>query len=152
MMSAQMSKNEILTFLRSMPVMNIAVMNGDKPLSSVLLFALDDDFTFYFSTNKGSFKANALIKNPKISFSVWKNLAMLVQADGNATLVEDDLQDEIMDKIANSISKIDEFWPPLVSIGRGEYQLFKVKISWLRALKLSELSIKDRAPFTELRF
>ena len=40
-------KKEVLDFLRAESVMSAAINNSERPVSTVLLFAVDDDFTFF---------------------------------------------------------------------------------------------------------
>ena len=63
-------KEQVLAFFRSYPIMSIAVAKDNIPSSSVVAFHVDDDLTCYFVTQKKSFKANILIANEKLSFSV----------------------------------------------------------------------------------
>lgn len=64
------SNKQILTFLRSVGIMSIAVNAEPYPISSVVLFSVDDEFNFLFATHSVSNKAKSLLKRPEISFSV----------------------------------------------------------------------------------
>lgn len=150
-MTEATSKKLILEFLRANPVMNIAVVDGDKPITSVVLFAVDDDFTFYFASRSNSFKTKALLKNNKISFSVWKNQDMLIQGDGTATLAPVQQGENLLYKLALSSTNIEDFWPPILSIVGGDYTLFMLKPTWLRSLNLKDLKIHEaKDPFVEI--
>lgn len=154
-MAAKFTKQQILEFLRKYPIMNIAVVGENKPISSVLLFAIDDDFNIYFGTHEDTFKAQALLKNPKISLSVWQHDIMMVQADGVATQVTDKkVIEETIDKIINSTDNLDGFWPPVVRIkNHSSYVVFCIKLNWLKATDLENKNITDREPtHTELTF
>lgn len=135
-------KIKTLEFLKNNPVMNIAAINDRKPLASVVLFYVDDDFNFYFITHVTSHKAKALKKNPKISFTVWKFDEMHVQADGDVTFLEGNEADRIMKYVADSSNNIKDFWPPILQLESNRYSVIKIKCNWLRALDISEKNIK----------
>jgi uncharacterized pyridoxamine 5'-phosphate oxidase family protein len=152
------TQKEILSFLQSQQIMSIAVINGEKPISSILAYAIDDDFSFYFITHPQSFKAIALQAHSKVGLSVWEKSKMLVQADGVASVVPPEDREVAMGKIATAMSEVDNFWPPLFRVvGSGpesrEYIIFKIKPTWLRALDLSHITIKEQElPFSEYTF
>lgn len=133
--------------------MSLAACNENLPLATVLSFAVDDDLTFYFVTRENSHKSLAIQKNSRVSFSVWQYQQMLVQVDGEATRIFD--QDEAanaMEKIAQAVESIKNFWPPIISYGTDQqYAVFKIKPLWVRALSLSEHVIKSHEPaFTQI--
>lgn len=128
------------------------VRDDDKPLSTILLFAIDDDFTLYFATLKESYKAKALEENNNISISVWSQKEMLVQANG---IVEQETDAEraeiIVDKLADSAVELDDFWPPVLQIKGHEYAVYKVKFNWLHALDLTSTNLVEKnSLFTEV--
>ncbi len=143
------TNQDVLNFLRNNPIMNIAANNGGKPLSSVVAFVVDSDFTFYFVTHKNSYKAKALELNPGISFSIWKHNELLVQGDGVAiTGTAHDL-DQIISKIASATVKIEDFWPPLLQMEDDFYECYIIKPVWLRVLDLSSKNLHtNEPPFT----
>jgi uncharacterized pyridoxamine 5'-phosphate oxidase family protein len=144
-------KNLLLNFLRNNPIMNIAVVDNNKPMASVVLFAVDDNFTIYFAAHNASFKTKALLKNTKISFSVWKHHTLLVQGDGIATPSLPQQNDVLLDKLALASTNIDDFWPPILSVGDGNYVTFTVVPTWLRILDLKHLKIfEDTDPFINI--
>jgi|GEM_PF-1293488 uncharacterized pyridoxamine 5'-phosphate oxidase family protein len=147
------SGKEILNFLKKTSLMSAAfVRDDDKPLSTILLFAIDDDFTLYFATLKESYKAKALEENNNISISVWSQKEMLVQANG---IVEQETDAEraeiIVDKLADSAVELDDFWPPVLQIKGHEYAVYKVKFNWLHALDLTSTNLVEKnSLFTEV--
>lgn len=151
-MSEKISKTEVIKFLRSVNIMSLAACHGDKPLSTVLLYAVDDNFNFYFATRSETYKAKALAINPKVSLSVWEHKKMLIQVDGQAQQISNlERANQVMEMLADSTARIGDFWPPVVQQKqKGEYVVFKIKPFWLRALDLTNSSIKgDRDNFTE---
>lgn len=145
-------KQEVLNFLRSQFIMSIAVAEDNKPSSSILLYYVDDEFNFFFATHRSSFKAQKLLKNPHISLSVWEHKNMMVQADGVASEIVNE-QDKlaIIDKLAESSMKGQDFWPPLLRIGGQDYIVFKIKPNWLRKLDLKRDTMTQvDPPFTDI--
>lgn len=135
-------KREILNFLREYPIMSIAVSLDNKPMASVVVFTVADDFTFHFVTQKNSYKAKALLKNPQISMAIWKINDTLVQADAVVNPVPEAQIDAYLSAIAASNEKLNDFWPPLVRISDDEYVVFEIKPTWLRVLDLKSNTIK----------
>ncbi len=152
-MTRKYSKEEIHRFLRNNPVMSAAINNQGFPISTVLLFAIDDDFTIYFAARSDSYKARALGVDSKISMSVWKYREMLIQMSGVTSMLSGEELGRVLDMLAESVGVLGDFWPPILRIEGGEYQVFKVKLGWLRALDLSINLIKDdESTFTEFLF
>lgn len=144
------SKQQVLDFLRSVSVMNLAVSSDDKPISSVLLFHVDDDFTFYFGTHNDSYKAEAIRKDPNVSLSVREHKKMLVQADGVAEeILEPVTVDLVLNDIVTATNNIKDFWPPVLRIRGNGYAVFSIKTTWMRALDLQSDAISEKElPFT----
>ncbi len=149
-MSKIYSKEEIINFLRSVSVMSIALTMDGNPVSSVVLFHVDDSLDFYWVTRRDSYKAKAALTNPVISLSVWEHHKMLVQAKGDVFEIVDahDI-DDIIGRLASLTASIKDFWPPIVSIEGGEYVVFKIRTHWIRALDLSDIKIRDKEMFSE---
>lgn len=146
-------KQEILTFLKRNFIMSIAVSADDKPSSSILLYYVDDELNFYFATHSDSFKTIKIRKNPVISLSVWEHHEMLVQADGDVTEITD-LKEKLatIDRLAESTSKGEDFWPPLFRIKGEDYVVFKIKPFWLRKLDLvNDTMTQIDSPFEEVQ-
>jgi nitroimidazol reductase NimA-like FMN-containing flavoprotein (pyridoxamine 5'-phosphate oxidase superfamily) len=145
------TKKEILKFLRDVSIMSAAVNAGNYPVSTILLFSVDDDFTFYFAARGDSFKAKALKVDPRISIAVWEHDRMLVQACGDVEQVTQPKElDLALDKLASSVANVSDFWPPILRISGGDYYVYKVTMKWVRALDLKSKVIKEEdSSFTE---
>lgn len=148
------TKEEILDFLRSVCIMSLSVNFDPYPISTYLLFSVDNDFTFYFITHSGSKKAEAIDKKREVSFSVWEHNKMLIQAHGDCEKVAGVEEEKlILDKIAKATVNVKDFWPPLLKIEGDGYSCYKIKTKWIRSLDLAGSSIKEKdIPFTEYRF
>lgn len=143
-MNQQISHTQIIEFMRSVSIMSTSTIAVDGPVNSILLFAVDDDFTIYFSTHSESRKAKALLNNPHIALSIWKYNEMLVQADGLVSLVTDPKAiDASFDKLSMAVENIKDFWPPVVHIEGERYSIYKIKLSRLSVLPLKDLTIHD---------
>lgn len=139
--------------MRSLSIGSFAFVQDTKPLNSVLLFHIDDDCALYFATHENTYKAQALVTNPQVSFSVWEHKKMLVQGAGEAHPVENISQrDTILERIVGAVDNIDSFWPPVLRIKNNTpYVVYKVSPSWLRTLDLSEDTITSADdPYTEI--
>lgn len=138
------SRKQIVDFLRSVSIMSASTIAPDGPVNSVLLFAVDDDLTMYFSTHSDSRKAKALSTNPKIALSIWNFDEMLVQAEGEVTQIEDAKEiDEVFDKLVLALKNTKDFWPPVLHIEGESYCLFKIKLDRMTLLPLKNLTIHD---------
>jgi len=146
------TKEQVFGFLEAEAVMSIAVSSSDGPLSSVVLYAIDDDFRFTFVTHKSSRKAQALLSDNRISVSIWNQQQMLVQMSGTVKeMTETDERMKGFDAVVNTSTTVKDLWPPLLTINAGEYIVFTITPEWIRALDLTEAKIAPHeSPFTEI--
>ena len=146
------TKKIILDFMNSNTILSLSTSTSDSPYICNLFYVCDDDLNIYFATHKQSHKAQKLLRNPFISLSVWEHKKMLVQADGQASELSDETQRlQIIDKLAESSLKGDNFWPPLFRIGGQDYIVFKIKLNWIRKLDLvRDTMTQIESPFTEV--
>lgn len=145
------TKDEVLKFLKENPIMSAAMCGGsDRPVSTVLLFAVDDNFAIYFATRGGTYKDKALSINPMMSVSVWKHKEMEVQMSGKAAKVTDPKEiDDHLDRLVDAIEMIDDFWAPILRM-KGDYVFYRFKPDWVRVLDLSSDSLSEsESGFTE---
>jgi nitroimidazol reductase NimA-like FMN-containing flavoprotein (pyridoxamine 5'-phosphate oxidase superfamily) len=136
-MSTEISKQAVISFLKHVPVMSIAVNLDEKPVSSVVAFAVDNDLSFYFVTKRNTYKSQALKQNNNISLSVWELNNMLVQAAGQVREIAD--QEELENtkkRVIESLAEYKNFWWPINAIQGGEFVAYKVQTDWLRVLDL----------------
>jgi hypothetical protein len=138
------TKEEVLKFLRENPIMSAAMCGGsERPVATILLFEIGDNFTVGFATKVGTYKDKALKINPLMSMAVWKNKEMEVQMSGRASEVTDETElDALLDKLALSVDRVDGFWAPVLKYS-GEYVCYKMKPDWIRVLDLSSDSISE---------
>lgn len=148
----KITKEEVRDFLNSQYLMQMATMNGDQPGVSVMLYTIDDDLNFYFGTHKDSFKIKNLMENPKVSLVVWKFGEIQVQANGEAHPIDDEEEQvKILEKLADSATKDEDFWPPLFRIKGDDYIIMKIKPNWMRVLDLKNNTVRQEgSPFTDI--
>jgi general stress protein 26 len=135
--------------------MSAAMVGDNGPISTVLLFTIDDDLTIYFTCHENTYKAQALKQNPKMAFSIWENTKIYIQGTGVATQVMDkNIVVGISERLNQQANKLDNFWPPVLRV-KNESQLiiFKLNVSWLRALDLSSIAVgSPETLYTEFTF
>ncbi len=119
------TKKEVVSFLKENFVMELATARNDKPAVAPIIYVIDDELNFYFVTYRMSYKAQNLINNPRCSFTVWQFLQMCVQADGVASVVEEENKKEwVIEAFADVATKDPNFWAPIFRIKRGDYCVF----------------------------
>lgn len=144
-MSNQFSPKEVLKVMRKISLMSLAVSDkNNQPQSHMMLFAIDDDFTMYFTTSEDSGKHQAIQDNNKIAISVWSDKEMLIQILATATEVEGEEATKALDKLADAATDIENFWSPVLQIMKKGYVIFKVKPSSIRALDLTSDTISNK--------
>lgn len=149
----QKVKNDMISFLKDNFVMEIATVRDNKPAVTPVIYVIDDDLNFYFVTYRTSVKAQNLINNPVCSFTIWQFSQICIQADGIASIVEDEKRKEwVIDAFADAATKDSNFWAPIFRIKRGDYCLFQIKPTWMRVLDLSHNTIRqENSPYTEIK-
>lgn len=131
------TKDHVKDFMKSVGIMSVAVNDTPYPISSVLLFALDDQMNIYFATHANTHKAQALSREPRISFSVWEQHHLLVQGSGNVHKITDEQEvSEALDLLANSAISIEDFWPPVLQLEPDIYAVFKITPTQMQAIPL----------------
>ncbi len=150
----KITKKLVLDFLKENPIMSIAINGKPVPVSSVILYHAYKDFSFVFTTHRDSFKAKALRKEGKLSYSVW-NDNFLVQGAGSAEELKDEKSTQkAIEDILNTSGELENFLPPFVWLWKEkEYTVFRIKADWLRVLDLRNPTIKSKnSKFQEFKF
>ncbi|MBP9690631.1 pyridoxamine 5'-phosphate oxidase family protein [Candidatus Woesebacteria bacterium] len=143
-MSKKYTNDQIRNFMRSIGIMSASINAEPFPIATILLFALDDDFTLYFATHLLSSKSKALQAHPKFSFSVWEHHKMLVQGSGVATqITEYEEIERTLEKLAMSAVNIENFWPPVLQLDPDEYIIFKIKTTQMQVIPLESDTISS---------
>lgn len=148
-----LTKDDVVRFLRKVNILSAALVGENGPISTPLLFAVDDDLShLYVATHRDTFKARALMSVPKISASIWEFDQMMIQLDGTTEEIKDQVEiDATLDKLVESLGRLESFWPPVLRITGDGYIVFKIIPTWIRALDLTSKTIHaGDTPFTEI--
>lgn len=148
----EIPREQLVSFLGSNFIAVLSTADDNKPTASPVVYVVDEDLNFYFVTNIDTYKAKNILKNPNVSMCIWEFSNMSVQLDGTATKVEDEAKQEwVIEKFSDAATKDPNFWAPIFRIKRGDYAVFKVKPTWLRALDLSRNTVRSKeSPYTEV--
>ena len=146
------SKEEVISFLKANFVGDMSTTNGDKPTCSPIVYVVDDELSFYFVTNRDSYKAKNIISNPNVCLSVWRFSEMSVQLDGTAEEVTEEAKKEwVVEAFGEAATQDPNFWAPIFRIKRGDYAVFKIKPTWLRVLDLTHNTVRAKlTPYTQI--
>ncbi|MFC1653484.1 pyridoxamine 5'-phosphate oxidase family protein [Patescibacteria group bacterium] len=129
-------------YIESVKVMSVAVTDEDKPVSSVVLFMLDNDLCFYFLTKRITRKAIALGKNPKISISLWRKNELLINAFGEAREIPNITENsDYFDKFRKLSQEYGNDYWPLEGVDGSEYVLYKMMTQWMKVVDLSSSGV-----------
>ena|SRR3989338_4018997 len=123
-------KEEVLKFIREHAECVLATIHADgRPEAAVVLFAIDDDFNFYFGTKKEYRKYANLLKNDNaaVVVGVSGKDPRTVQVEGKITMLESAVDVEKAKEILKTNSAMVPFLElPLVYM--------RLTPSWLRYL------------------
>ena len=146
-------RKEVMTFLEGQNVLQSATADKEgKPAASVMLYIVDEDFNFYVLTKRHTYKAQHLLENPRISFSVLDLKDMFLQVDG----IVEELSDEesrnwVADQFADKATDIEDFWAPILWTKDKDYIAFKITPTWMRMMNLKVKTVhQEGSPFTEI--
>lgn len=147
------TKEQVKNFLSSHFVMALATKGEPAPAVAPMVYLPDENLDLYFVTFRQSYKAQNLFKHPYCAFTVWEFGQMSVQGSGQATEVTD--PEKItwaMDTFADRATEDPNFWAPIFRIHKGDYVVFRISPSWLRALDLTHNTVRqEESPFTEIK-
>lgn len=121
-------------------VLSTASPTGE-PWGSTIVFACDEDFTFYFMTRANTQKYKNIAANPHIALTVTDQATQTtVQAAGTVELVS---TDEMMDVVFQKLDKIKpagtQHWvAPVYKIHEGDYMVLSFKPTSLQYADFSQ--------------
>lgn len=127
----QTTKNEVLQFLKSHPECVLATVSPEgKPEAATVLFAVDDDFTFYFGTSDKYRKYHNLLTNKQAAVVVGVEMKepKSAQIEGVTEPIEGEAE----------IAKVKVFFaeanPAMKPFLNWPLKFFRLKPVWLRFL------------------
>lgn len=108
--------------------LTLATCDGETPWSAPLFYCVDDNYNFYYISQIDSIHTKHILKNPKVSFSIFdshdpEGQGNGIQASGNAYLLEKekDIKEALKHYHTTFIScKPEDF------DGSKPYRLFKI--------------------------
>jgi hypothetical protein len=132
-------------------LMVISTASGKESLhTSTMLFATDDKFNICVAMHAETLRAHQLQTNPNASGVMWEIGDLYVQWRGVAKELHDTKQiDAWLGKLAKKAVSLENFWPPIFQFHGQDYALFVIKPVWLRAMDISQLTIRSSEPLTE---
>ncbi|MBP9738163.1 pyridoxamine 5'-phosphate oxidase family protein [Candidatus Saccharibacteria bacterium] len=150
--SQAISKEAVRHFLESNFIAELATASNNKPTCSTVIYVVDKDLNLYFVTNRDSHKAENILKNQNVSMTIWEFSKMSIQLDGLAKEVNDDsIKEWVINSFGDAATNDPDFWAPIFRINRGDYVIFKVTPTWLRALDLAHDTVRSKlSPYTEI--
>lgn len=146
------SKEATYAFLKAHYIMALATLADEFPAVAPMIYLVAEDLSIHFVTFRQSFKAQNLLKNPHCSFTVWEFSQMSVQASGLAEEVKDPATIQwAMDAFADKATNDPNFWAPIFRIHKGDYIVFRITPTWMRALDLSHNTVRqEETPFSQI--
>lgn len=139
-------KRQALEFLKNKEIAVIStVSENNEPTAATILFSVDDDFNFYFITRRQTRKFKNLQINKNIAIVVGTELEPgTIQIQGEAQLLkENEAEKFIKEMTKNKKDLLDLYSGPFLSISGIDFAIFKVKINWMRYLKLDLEEMKE---------
>ena len=145
------NKENVLRILKSGDIGVIATADDKgNPEAATINYFVDDDLNLYFVTRRHTRKFQNLEKNKNIAFVVGTTTGtQTIQMNGEARKLEekDEIQNFIMMINQNpeikNLYTLDCSLSPFFKIEGTDFELFKVKINWLRWMHLEENSNKE---------
>ena len=124
-------KEEVLQFLKGRPECVLATLSPDgKPEAATVLFAVDDEFTFYFGTSEKYRKYQNLLKNRQAAIVVG-----VMASDPRSAQIEGEME-PITEEA--DVVKTKEFFternPAMKPFLNWPLKFFRLKPTWLRFL------------------
>jgi nitroimidazol reductase NimA-like FMN-containing flavoprotein (pyridoxamine 5'-phosphate oxidase superfamily) len=146
------TKEATFQFLKAHYIMALATVADGAPAVAPMVYLIAEDKYIFFVTFRQSFKAQNLLKNPHCSFTVWEFSKMSVQASGLAEEITDPTKIQwAMDTFADTATNDPNFWAPIFRIHKGDYIVFRITPTWMRALDLSHNTVRqEETPFSQI--
>lgn len=131
-------KEEAKKFLQNNYLASVATVSPDgEPQVAIVIYCLDDEFNLYFATRKHTRKSVNLENNGKIGIAVGGDHAPITaQMQGRAETSPEYLEE--FTKRLEERSDIKNYYSDaFLRISGLDFQVFKVKISWLRYMRMN---------------
>lgn len=131
-------KEEAKKFLQNNYLASVATLSPDgEPQVAIVLYCLDDKFNLYFATRKHTRKSVNLENNGKIGIAVGGDHSpTTAQMQGRAETSQEYLG-EFTKRLEERSDIKNYYYDSFLKIPGLDLQVFKVKISWLRYMRLN---------------
>ncbi len=141
-------KKMVLKFLLSQPFISLSTATPTgEPHDSVMLFAVDDDFTISCATHEESYKAQLMAANMVVAGSTFEIGNAYVQFHGTATRIKSQAKIlKVLDQLAKKADQANNFAPPIYKFPGENFVMFSIKPNWLRYMSLAENLITEKRP------
>ena len=139
-------KKQALEFLKNKEVAVISTLSeNNEPSVATILFSVDDDFNFYFITRRQTRKFKNLQINKTIAIVVGTELEPgTIQMQGEVQLLKgNEVENFIGEMSKNKKDLLNLYSGPFLSISGIDFAIFKVKINWMRYLRLDLEEMKE---------
>lgn len=139
-------KRQALEFLKNKEIAVISTLSeNNEPTTATILFSVDDDFNFYFITRRQTRKFKNLQKNKGVAIVVGTELEPgTIQMQGEAQLLEGNETEKFFGEMSkNKKDLLNLYSGPFLSISGIDFAIFKVKINWMRYLRLDLEEMKE---------
>ncbi len=129
------------------PFMTVAfsTLHG-LPHSAVLLNTIDRDWNVYFISDPHSYKHQLITDNPRASLAMYELGNIYVQMNGTVKIVSGPQIQKLLNLISKKATNVKGFCPPILTVGTGEYTLYRFEPNWIRVLPLADLPIHSTQP------
>ena len=131
-------KEEAKKFLQNNYLASVATLSPDgEPQVAIVLYCLDDEFNFYFATRKHTRKSVNLENNGKIGIAVGGDHSpATAQMQGRAETSQEHLS-EFTKRLEERSDIKNYYCDSFLKIPGLDLQVFRVKMSWLRYMRLN---------------
>lgn len=144
---------QVYEFLTQHPVGVLSTTSSTgEPWGSTIVFACDEDFTFYFMTRSNTQKYKNIAANPKVALTVTDQAAQTtVQAAGTAEPVAaEDMMNVVFQKLDKIKPTGTEHWiDPVYKIHEGDYMILQFKPTTLQYANFSQVPDNADTNFIE---
>lgn len=118
---------------RSLAVLT-TIDEAGKPWGAAVYVGVDHNFDLYFTTKSQTEKSRSIKQNPNVSVVIVdEGEQSTLQLQGEARVISDPYEAETASKAIREVSiKSDDWMPPIAKLHAGEYELFKVTVSYAK--------------------
>jgi general stress protein 26 len=147
------STRQVQDFLKAHVIMAMATSSADgTPHVAPMLYLYREPKTFYFVSRNNTQKYRNVLASNKVSVVIWEIGSMAVYIDGITEIVADVKEkNDILDAFVARGAEQEDFWPPILQFGTGDYAAIKIIPERVRCINLVSGFIQDKkGPMQEI--